>query len=94
LLEEDTESTYQVVEFYTPAAEGGLRYDDPRLAIAWPLPVTDISEKDSRWPLLEGAHPELWEIAEGQIHDAAVADRVRRVSVLSDLPDLPVTHTR
>jgi dTDP-4-dehydrorhamnose 3,5-epimerase len=53
VLQDDTETTYQVGEFYTPAAEGGLRYDDPRLGIAWSLPVTDISDKDQRWPLLE-----------------------------------------
>jgi dTDP-4-dehydrorhamnose 3,5-epimerase len=41
-----------VGEFYTPGAEDGLRYDDPRLGIEWPLAVTDISEKDRAWPLL------------------------------------------
>ena len=53
VLEDNTETTYQVGEFYTPAAEGGLRHDDPRLGIRWPLPVSDISDKDRRWPLLE-----------------------------------------
>jgi dTDP-4-dehydrorhamnose 3,5-epimerase len=33
-------------EFYTPAVEGGVRHDDPRLAIDWPLAVTDLSERD------------------------------------------------
>ena len=28
-LEDETETSYQVGEFYTPGAEGGLRYDDP-----------------------------------------------------------------
>lgn len=52
VLEENTETTYQVGEFYTPSAESGLRYDDSRLGIAWPLPATDLSDKDRRWPLL------------------------------------------
>ena len=26
--------------------EGRLRYDDPALAIDWPLPVTQVSEQD------------------------------------------------
>ena len=43
---------YLVSEFYTPELEGGLRYSDPKLAIEWPLAVSDISEKDGRWPLL------------------------------------------
>lgn len=51
-LTDGAEVTYQVGEFYTPGAEGGLRYDDPRLGIAWPLPVTVISDKDAAWPLL------------------------------------------
>ena len=33
-------------------AEAGLRFDDPALAIAWPLPVTEISERDQHHPLL------------------------------------------
>jgi len=42
---------YLVSEFYTPEVEGGLRYNDPKLGIKWPLAVSDISEKDGRWPL-------------------------------------------
>jgi dTDP-4-dehydrorhamnose 3,5-epimerase len=59
VLADETETTYQVGEFYTPSAEGGLRHDDPRLALEWPLPVTEISEKDQAWPLLEEAEPEV-----------------------------------
>ena len=33
VLEDDTETSYQVGEFYTPEMEGGLRYDDPRLGL-------------------------------------------------------------
>jgi dTDP-4-dehydrorhamnose 3,5-epimerase len=43
---------YMVSAFYAPDAEGGLRFDDPKLAITWPRAVTDISDKDARWPLL------------------------------------------
>ena len=43
---------YMVSTYYTPAAEGGLRHDDPALAIGWPRPVSAISDKDARWPLL------------------------------------------
>jgi dTDP-4-dehydrorhamnose 3,5-epimerase len=53
VLEDNTETTYQVGEFYTPGAEDGLRYDDPRLGIDWPLPATDMSDKDRKWPLLD-----------------------------------------
>lgn len=56
-LEDDTELLYQVSEFYTPETEGGLRHDDPALGIAWPRPVTVLSDKDAAWPLLEVGAP-------------------------------------
>ena len=59
VLEDDTETMYQVGEFYTPSAESGLRFSDPRLGISWPLPATDMSDKDARWPLLEEAEPAI-----------------------------------
>ena len=31
---------------YSPQSEGGLRYDDARLAIRWPLEATDVSPRD------------------------------------------------
>jgi dTDP-4-dehydrorhamnose 3,5-epimerase len=52
-LTDDAEVTYQVDEFYAPQHERGLRYDDPRLGLRWPLPVSVISPKDASWPLLE-----------------------------------------
>jgi dTDP-4-dehydrorhamnose 3,5-epimerase len=51
-LTDDSEMTYLVDEFYTPSSERGLRYDDPALAIRWPLPLAFISDKDASWPLL------------------------------------------
>lgn len=59
VLEDITETSYQVGEFYTPSAEGGLMYKDPRLRLAWPLPVTEISPKDNTWKLLKEIEPEL-----------------------------------
>jgi len=49
---DNTDTSYQVGEFYTPKAEGGLRYDDPRLGLEWPLPVSVISQKDQDFPPL------------------------------------------
>jgi dTDP-4-dehydrorhamnose 3,5-epimerase len=59
VLEDATETSYQVGEFYTPEAEGGLRYDDPALGLSWPLPVTEISEKDGAWALLADVEDEV-----------------------------------
>jgi dTDP-4-dehydrorhamnose 3,5-epimerase len=49
-LVDNTEAFYQVSEFYTPNAEGGIRYDDPAFNIEWPLEVQVISDKDKSWP--------------------------------------------
>ena len=51
-LEENTELLYLHTEFYSPEHEGGVRYDDPILSIAWPSKATEVSEKDQQYPLL------------------------------------------
>ncbi len=51
-LSDGATTFYMVSAFYAPDSEGGLRFDDPRLAIKWPRGVTDISDKDAKWPLL------------------------------------------
>ena len=59
VLKGGTETSYLVGEFYSPQDEGGLMYDDPKLGLEWPLPVEEISEKDSQWQHLESYEPEL-----------------------------------
>ena len=59
VLQDNTETSYDVGEFYTPASEGGLRYDDARLGLVWPLPVSEISSKDCSWASLDEIEPEL-----------------------------------
>lgn len=54
-LFDDTEVTYLVSAPYAPTAARGLRYDDPALAIKWPLPVSRISAADKGWASLESA---------------------------------------
>ena len=58
-LRDKTETSYQVGEFYTPGTEGGLLYNDPRLGLAWPLPVRVISDKDQIWKPLSEQEAEL-----------------------------------
>lgn len=58
-LRDNTDTSYQVGEFYTPDAEGGLLYNDPRLALKWPLPLSVISEKDQKFPLLDEIESDL-----------------------------------
>ena len=59
MLTDKTETSYQVGEFYSPPNERALRYDDPRLGLKWPLPVSVISEKDQKFALLDAIEPEL-----------------------------------
>jgi dTDP-4-dehydrorhamnose 3,5-epimerase len=49
---EPAELIYLHTAFYQPSSEGGLRYDDPKLCIHWPLAVTDLSERDSKHSLV------------------------------------------
>ena len=76
VLEDLTETSYQVGEFYAPESEGGLRYDDPALGLAWPLPVTEMSDKDRVWALLADAEDELVrKMSLGEAREAAGARR-------------------
>jgi dTDP-4-dehydrorhamnose 3,5-epimerase len=52
VLEPDSELLYLHSAFYRPEAESGLRWDDPKLKIPWPLGVTDLSERDRQHPCL------------------------------------------
>lgn len=58
-LVDGTETSYFVGEFYTPDAEGGLSPHDPRLGLSWPLPVSEISPKDSQWAPLDEVEDEV-----------------------------------
>lgn len=53
-LSDGAEALYLASARYTPEAERGVRVDDPRLAIDWPVPHAVLSEKDRSWPLLVG----------------------------------------
>lgn len=52
-LTEGATAHYMVSAYYAPHAEGGVRHDDPAIGIRWPNTVTDLSDKDAAWPLLE-----------------------------------------
>jgi len=49
-LTDDVEVSYLISESYAPKASSGIRHDDPTFGITWPLPITEISEKDLLWP--------------------------------------------
>jgi dTDP-4-dehydrorhamnose 3,5-epimerase len=53
-LESNTEVLYKVSNFYSPQHERGLAWDDPDLAVAWPIAADRaiLSTKDRTWPRL------------------------------------------
>ena len=51
-MEAMSEIHYMTSAFYSPNHVRGLRYDDPAIGIAWPLPVSEISAQDRSWPSL------------------------------------------
>ena len=54
-LAPDTETHYQVSEYYAPQAEGGVRWNDPAFGIEWPDPANAfLSDKDRDWPDFTG----------------------------------------
>ncbi len=56
-LKPDTEVLYKTTAVYSPANDRGVAWDDPDLAIPWPLPAGGamLSDKDKRWPRLKDA---------------------------------------
>ena len=57
-LLDDTEVLYFTTAAYDPQAERGIHPDDPRVGVAWPLPIAQLSERDA-------AHPPLGPAFEG-----------------------------
>ena len=45
-LEPSCELVYCHSVAYAPEHEGGVRYNDPKININWPLPVSDMSDRD------------------------------------------------
>jgi dTDP-4-dehydrorhamnose 3,5-epimerase len=56
-----SEVAYKTTAEYSAQDDRGIRWDDPRLAIAWPVDRPLLSPKDRAAPLLSEAEPELRE---------------------------------
>lgn len=52
VLSETAEVAYKCTELWDPSAEISVRWDDPDLAIDWPLRDAILSEKDAKAPVL------------------------------------------
>jgi dTDP-4-dehydrorhamnose 3,5-epimerase len=51
-LEDDVELIYLHTEFYSPEHEGGVRHDEPRVGVRWPMLISETSSKDRCYALL------------------------------------------
>ena len=52
VLSDIADFQYKCTDFYRPDDEGGIAWDDPDLAIAWPIEAPLLSDKDRQWPRL------------------------------------------
>ena len=54
-LEPNTEIVYKCSDYYAPECDGSIRFDDPEIAIEWPIDISNVilSEKDAAAPLMQ-----------------------------------------
>ena len=52
-LEDACELLYLHTALYNKQYEGALRFDDPEINVTWPLPVAELSDRDSKHPLID-----------------------------------------
>ena len=63
-LEDNSEFVYKVTDYYAPECDRSIRFDDPDIAISWPIDLAhvELSEKDKNAPFLKDA--ELFDFEE------------------------------
>jgi len=52
VLSDAADVLYKTTTEYAPEHEGGIMWNDPALAIDWPVPTPILSERDQKWPPL------------------------------------------
>jgi dTDP-4-dehydrorhamnose 3,5-epimerase len=53
-LTDETEVLYQMSEFYHPESARGVRWDDPKFQVPWPIVEITISDRDRQYPDFQG----------------------------------------
>ena len=52
-LENNSALIYHHTQFYNSLADAGIKHDDNALGINWPLPIINVSEKDTLYPSID-----------------------------------------
>jgi dTDP-4-dehydrorhamnose 3,5-epimerase len=63
VLSAEADVTYKVTDYWGPAVDGGMRWNDPEIGIRWPLKPGEalVSPKDAELPLFAAAeHDFAW----------------------------------
>ncbi len=53
VLEEESQLIYLHTAMYNPQGEAGIHFDDPSIAIEWPLPPQDLSMRDNGFAFID-----------------------------------------
>ena len=85
---EPADVVYKVDAKYSAAGEGGIRWDDPELAIAWPLEKPNVSDRDARLPSFAAykAAPVVWTTASSSCPGRPYVSRELEVSAGVTVP--------
>jgi len=59
VISPEAEVIYKTTDEYAPELEWGIRWDDPLLAIPWPVSSPLLSRRDSEWPALPSPHDRI-----------------------------------
>ena len=60
-LSDEADVCYKCTDYYSPASEQGIKWDDPEINIAWPVQHPILSTKDTTYSFLsEIAHDKLF----------------------------------
>lgn len=74
-LTPDSEVLYLMTDYYRPELYAGVRYDDPAFAVAWPLAVSAIHERDRSYPDFDpAAHAQRFAAAQADSNANSAAN--------------------